>query len=79
MKKRMMLIAVVSALAGGLATSAFADKQPHMVKSLALLEDAKKQLENATADKGGHRVKAIELVTAAIAEVKAGMEFDNKH
>lgn len=79
MKKRMMLIAVASALAGGLATQAFADKQPHMVKSLALLEDAKKQLENATADKGGHRVKAIELVNSAIAEVKAGIEFDNKH
>ena len=79
MKKRMMLIAVLSALAGGLATSAFAEKQPHMAKSLALLEDAKKQLENATPDKGGHRVKAIELVTAAIVEVKAGMEFDSKH
>ena len=65
MKKHMLLIAAVSALAGGLATQAFADKQPHMVKSLALLEDAKKQLESATPDKGGHRVKAIDLATGA--------------
>lgn len=79
MKKRLMLIAVVSALAGGLATSAFAEKQPHMMKSLALLEDAKRQLESATHDKGGHRVKAIELVNAAIGEVKAGIAFDERH
>lgn len=77
--KKMMMVAVVSAFVGGFATQAFAEKQPHMGKALALLEDAKKQLENATADKGGHRVKAIELVNGAIAEVKAGIEFDNKH
>ena len=35
-------------------------------------------LERATADKGGHRVKAIQHVDAAIAEVRAGMRFDRK-
>ena len=77
--KKMMMVAVVSAFVGGFATQAFAEKQPMMAKALNNLEDARKALENATADKGGHRVKAMALVTEAINEVKAGMEFDNKH
>ncbi|MFO0596411.1 MAG: hypothetical protein U0228_13930 [Myxococcaceae bacterium] len=77
--KKTVLIAVVSAFVGGFATQAFAEKQPMMHKALAQLEDAKKALEAATADKGGHRVKAIEHVNLAIAEVRAGIEFDNKN
>ena len=37
------------------------------------------EVVKAEADKGGHRVKALELVNQALAEVKAGVEFDNKH
>jgi hypothetical protein len=47
--------------------------------ALATLKKAKNQLVAATPDKGGHRVKAIELVTSAIAEVEAGIKFDNTH
>ncbi len=77
--KKMMMIAAVSAMVGGFASQALADKQPAMHKALVTLEEARKELENATADKGGHRAKAIGLVNDAIAEVKAGIEFDNKH
>ena len=77
--KKMLMVAMVSAVVGGFATQAFADKQPAMGKALGHLEMAHKELENATADKGGHRVKAMALVADAIAEVKAGIEFDNKH
>ncbi len=77
--KKFVMIAVVSAAVGGFATQAFAEAQPTMRKALASLEEAKRHLENATADKGGHRVKAMELVNAAIAETRAGIEFDNKH
>lgn len=77
--KKMMMVAVVSAFVGGFATQAFAEKQPLMAKAHMNLEEAKRNLENATADKGGHRVKAIELVNAALIEVKAGMQFDNKN
>lgn len=73
------MVAVVSAFVGGFATQAFAEKQPLMGKALVHLEDARKALENATADKGGHRVKALALVNDAIAEVKQGIEFDSKH
>ncbi len=76
--KKMMMVAVVSAFVGGFATQAFAEKQPLMAKALNSLEEARKALDNATADKGGHRVKALALVNDAIVEVKAGIEFDNK-
>ncbi|HVV86090.1 MAG TPA: hypothetical protein VHE35_23685 [Kofleriaceae bacterium] len=68
--------ALVLSLAVGSATSA---PQPMMRKALASLMTARTQLEKATADKGGHRVKAIELVNQAIDEVKAGIEYDNTH
>lgn len=68
--------ALVLSLSTAPATSA---PQPMMKKALASLKTAKTQLEKATADKGGHRVKAIELTTAAIAEVQAGIDFDNTH
>jgi hypothetical protein len=44
-----------------------------------LLVDARAELDKATPDKGGHRVKAIQLVTDAIAEVHAGIQFDEHH
>ena len=59
--------------------SAGAEPQPHMRSALSSLESALAQLQKATADKGGHRVKAMELTTQAIEEVKKGIAFDNKH
>jgi hypothetical protein len=59
--------------------SAEAGHQPHMRQALDALEKAKHALEKATADKGGHRVKAIELTESAIAEVKLGIEYDKEH
>lgn len=53
--------------------------QPHMQAALQLLEAADTHLESATADKGGHRVKARENTKKAIEEVKAGIEFDKKN
>ena len=40
---------------------------------------ARRELQRATPDKGGHRVKAISLVTQAIAEVNAGIAYDRRH
>ena len=39
-------------------------QQPHMRMALASLREAGHHLDEATADKGGHRVKAIELVNS---------------
>jgi hypothetical protein len=73
MKKTLALMLCLAAPA------AFADPQPKMREALDLLRGAKAALEAATADKGGHRVKAIEKVNEAIVQVEKGIEFDNKH
>lgn len=77
MKKTIAIVAL--AFTAGFATQAFADKQPMMQKAKLHLEEARNELQNATADKGGHRMKALELVNGALAEVNAAIEFDNKH
>ena len=51
--------------------------QPNMKKALDELESAKDALKKATPDKGGHRVAAIKLINDAIAEVNAGIKWDN--
>ena len=58
--------------------AAWAD-QPNMQAALDSLQAARASLEKATIDKGGHRAKAIKAVNNAIAEVKAGIEFDRTH
>jgi len=78
--RKLMLIAVTAATFGALGTyAALADNQPHMQNALASLQRAANQLHDAAADKGGHREKAIELVNAAIAQVREGIKFANAH
>jgi hypothetical protein len=48
--------------------------QPHMQAALDHLRQAKSNLERATADKGGYRVKAIDEVNQAIDETKKGID-----
>ncbi len=55
-----------------------AEPQPNMKAAQKHLEQAKDALQKATADKGGHRAKAIQLVNDAIEEVKKGIAADNK-
>jgi len=50
-----------------------APDQPHMQNALSALENAKNNLSNATADKGGHRAKAMGYVNDAISEVRKGI------
>ncbi|MFS8086355.1 MAG: hypothetical protein ACMG6H_12055 [Acidobacteriota bacterium] len=45
-----------------------------MQTALIALESARNNLERATTDKGGHRVKALDYVKDAISEVKKGIE-----
>lgn len=54
------------------------EAQPHMRAALKHLRFAKDQLQRASTDKGGHRVKAIELTGAAIDQVQRGIKFDNR-
>jgi hypothetical protein len=52
-------------------------KQPNMQSALASLTSARTALQKASANKGGHRVKAIELINQAIVEVQAGIAAAN--
>ena len=48
-------------------------QQPHMEAALGHLQSAYAELEKADHNKGGHRVKAMELIQGAIAEVQRGL------
>jgi hypothetical protein len=78
---RTLIIALAAAsagLLGGLSFSVAAD-QPLMQSALSHLESAERDLERATADKGGHRVEALRLVRAAQKEVRQGIKYDRRH
>jgi hypothetical protein len=53
--------------------------QPQMQTAKANLEKAQNALNNATADKGGHRERAMTLVGQAIGAVNNGIEYDRTH
>ena len=55
------------------------EKQPHMVAALEHLRAAKAELDQADADKGGHRVAALKAVNDAINHTKEGIEYANTH
>lgn len=61
-----------------LAGVAFAD-QPKMAAARSDLQLARMQLQAAMANKGGHRVKAIGDINAAISEINQGIAFDRRH
>jgi hypothetical protein len=70
------VLGVAAALA--LPSAARAD-QPHMEAALDHLKAARKELTDATPDKGGHRGSAIRMVNNAIAEVERGITYAKRH
>ena len=77
MKK--VLSAAVLSVSLAFSSVAFAEPQPNMKAALEHLRHAKESLEKATPDKGGHRVKALELVSKAIEATEKGIAYDAKH
>jgi hypothetical protein len=71
--------AAVLMLAGGMAATRARAAQPRMEAALASLREARASLREATADKGGHRQKALELIEQAIGQVQAGIDYDRGH
>ena len=64
---------------GSFAVATAVPDQPFMKAARGDLNTARSELQKATPDKGGHRVKAIGLVNSAISEVNAGIAFDRRH
>ncbi len=80
--RRQALIAASGAAAAAAAiaaTPASAEYQPAMQAALTALANAKNALLMGTADKGGHRVVAINLIDQAMAQVQLGIQYDNTH
>lgn len=68
----------VALLLGAASVAAAVPDQPFLQAARADLQTAKRQLQRATANKGGHRAKAIALVNQAIAQVNAGIDYDRR-
>ena len=62
-----------------LALPARAVDQPRMQAAKSDLDNAMKYLRKASADKGGHRERAMELVSQAITAVNKGIDYDRTH
>lgn len=74
MKKLASLVAAFVLGSALTAAAVRAAPQPHLKSALQQLQSAREELQEAKHDKGGHRVKAVELVNGAIAEVKKGLD-----
>ena len=74
---RAVLLTVI--LAVGFLAGHLSAAQPHMQAALNHLRAAHNDLNKASADKGGHRERAIALVNDAIAEVERGATYDRRH
>ena len=79
MKKRtLFMIMITTVISVSFALPVQAD-QPQMQAARGNLESAMKSLRRATADKGGHRERAMNLVSRAITAVNKGIEYDRTH
>ena len=70
----LVLVLLVGFVAGQVSAA-----QPMMNQALTNLRQARANLNKATADKGGHRNKALDLVNEAIDQVEKGIAYDRRH
>ncbi len=70
--------AVAATLAGASTTPAAA-YQGNMERAISALYAALGSLRESTPNKGGHRERAMRLVSDAISEVQAGIDFADEH
>jgi len=77
-KKNLLMILMTAVISVSFVLPVLAD-QPHMQAARVDLENAMKSLRRASADKGGHRERAMGLVSQAITAVNKGIEYDRTH
>jgi len=72
---RSILLAV--GIAGSLAfTPATIEPHPHIRSAIGELMEARKELQTAAHDFGGHRATAMRAVDAAIKQLRLAQQFD---
>ncbi|WMS44224.1 hypothetical protein RDV64_07490 [Acuticoccus sp. MNP-M23] len=76
-KRDTAIAAAAFLVAGGIVGTAMAN-QPRMDRAIGLLQQARGELQDAPANKGGHRVKALNLIDQAIKEVRLGKQAANR-
>jgi hypothetical protein len=74
--RRQILTVAFAAVA--LIQTARAD-QGHMERALNALYQARNELSQASHDKGGHRVNAIQIINQAILQIKRGIAVGARH
>jgi len=78
MAKKIVIVLIVGLLIGSAVGGWAAIHQPHMMAALEALKNAKIELESGEHNKGGHRVKALDLVKKAIEQTRKGIEAGEK-
>jgi hypothetical protein len=69
----------VAGIAGSLAfTPATVEPHPHIRSAQIELQAARKELQTAAHDFGGHRVQAIRAIDAAIKQLRLAQQYDSK-
>jgi len=54
------------------------EQHPHIRAALQELRDAKRELQTAAHDFGGHRAEAVEAVDNAIKQLQLALQYDKK-
>ena len=60
-------------------TRRMAIHEPHMSAAFGHLEQAKAELERATANKGGHREQAMQMIDQAMQQIEEGEQYYQQH
>jgi hypothetical protein len=76
-----LTLSLGAVVGGSVVSVAAAHEHEHSPMHTALehLKDAKKALESASHDHGGHRTKAVKATEVAIKETEAGIAFKDDH
>jgi hypothetical protein len=54
------------------------ERHPHIRAAIRELQEARKELETAAHDFGGHRKEAIEAIDNALKQLREALEYDKK-
>ena len=75
----MKALLLAAGIVGSLAfTPAVIEPHPHIKGAIAELTEARKELQTAAHDFGGHRVEAIRAIDAAVKQLRLAQQFDKK-